>query len=180
MKIKKKELMKRTGLTDRQLDYWCRQQVIIPIGAVCPGSGFRREFDEDVVDRVRLLVKLSKSCNQFLSLDILKRIYACYEEGYVDLGDGLVLSWKNSLFPVRVCCGHRHAGSVCPDGVKFFVVFVLMELSKINSQSIQRMERCGTFVKSVIRRRKYEINDKNSKRSWARVYWSNVYMSRLY
>ncbi len=83
MKIKKKELMVRTDLTERQLDYWCRQQVIVPIGAVCPGSGFNREFDEDIVDRVKLLVKLSKSCNQFLSLDILKRIYVCYEESFI-------------------------------------------------------------------------------------------------
>ncbi len=95
MKIKKKELMKRTGLTDRQLDYWCRQQVIVPIGAVCPGSGFRREFDEDIVDRVKLLVKLSKSCNQFLSLDILKRIYACYEDGHIDLDEDIRLIWWN-------------------------------------------------------------------------------------
>ncbi len=97
MKIKKKELMKRTDLTERQLDYWCRQQVIVPIGAVCPGSGFNREFDEDIVDRVRLLVKLSKSCNQFLSLDILKRIYKCYDEGYIVLAEGIRLIWWNTF-----------------------------------------------------------------------------------
>ncbi len=118
MIIKAKELMTRTGMTPRQLDHWCRNWLILPIGEPCPGSGFKREFDEDIVERVILLVKLSKNINNF-PLNILKRIYAGYEEGCVDLGDGLVLSWKNSLFPVRVCCGHRHAGSVCPDGKVF-------------------------------------------------------------
>ncbi len=93
MKIKKKELMARTDLTERQLDYWCRQQVIVPIGAVCPGSGVKREFDEDIVDRVKFLTKVSSLfCNSFLR-DTLKKIYEEYDEKFLDLGDGAILSW---------------------------------------------------------------------------------------
>ncbi len=94
MTLDVRNLMKRTGATHRQIDYWCHMGVISPVGPNCPGSGRVRKFDREVVDRVILLVKVSKAFNYRLNTDQLKQIYDAYDDGFIDLGDGLKLRWK--------------------------------------------------------------------------------------
>ncbi len=95
MYINTKELAKRTGATFRQIDYWCLKGVISPIGKGSPGSGVKREFDESIISRVRLLAKLSKAFHNSLHRDEQKKIYEAYNVGFIDLGDGIILSWTD-------------------------------------------------------------------------------------
>ncbi len=92
-------LMRETGASHRQIDYWCSADVISPVGNPNPGSGNHREFDKDIVGRITLLVKVSKAFGHGLRGNTLKKIYDAYDEGYVDLGDGFIFMWpdeKNS------------------------------------------------------------------------------------
>jgi DNA-binding transcriptional MerR regulator len=99
MYINTKELAKRTGATFRQIDYWCLKGVISPVGKSSPGSGIKREFDESIISRVRLLAKLSKAFHNSLHKNEQKKICEAYDKGYIDVGGGIILSWpdeKNS------------------------------------------------------------------------------------
>ncbi len=95
MYINTKELAKRTGATFRQIDYWCLKDVISPVGESCPGSGIKREFDESIISRVQLLAKLSKAFHNSLHKNEQKKIYEAYDAGFIDLGDGIILSWTD-------------------------------------------------------------------------------------
>ncbi len=83
MFINTSELVKRTGATTRQIDYWCRKGVISPIETPCPGSGRHRKFDNEIIPRVKLLVKLSNVFHHKLHTNILKKIYNSYDEGFL-------------------------------------------------------------------------------------------------
>ncbi len=93
MLIKTSELTERTGASFRQIDHWCRIGVISPIGNGCPGSGQLRAFPEEVVDRVKLLVQLSKTFGDANRRTIFKKLYARYDDKFIDLGDGVILTW---------------------------------------------------------------------------------------
>jgi DNA-binding transcriptional MerR regulator len=95
MYISTKALARKTGASYRQIDYWCCNKVISPIGEIKPGQGNKREFDKNVVDRVALLVKASTVFDYGLRGNALKKIYDAYDEGYVDLGEGFILTWDN-------------------------------------------------------------------------------------
>ncbi len=96
MTIDTKELVIRTGATIRQLDFWCSRNVISPLGATHPGSGYIREFDELIVDRVRLLVIVSNAFGNRLSVKTLKKIYEHFDEGFVEIAAGIVLRWMET------------------------------------------------------------------------------------
>ncbi len=95
MLINTKELIKRTGGTFRQIDYWCRMGVISTVGKGTPGSGYSRQFDEEVVKRVRLVVKVSQAFGRPLHTKELKGIFDNYEYGVLDLGDDIKLIWDD-------------------------------------------------------------------------------------
>ncbi len=88
-----KELSIQTGASYRQIDYWCRNSVIIPLGKNTPGTGFNRKFDDSIVDKVELLVRMSKSFDGCRT-DQLKLIYENYDKGFVELEAGIIISWK--------------------------------------------------------------------------------------
>jgi len=94
MLITSKELAQRTGATYRQIDYWCGLDLISAVGKNKPGSGYYRGFEEAIVPRVTFLVKVSNAFNHSFRKDTLKMISDSYEEGSIDLGDGITLSWK--------------------------------------------------------------------------------------
>jgi DNA-binding transcriptional MerR regulator len=93
-KITSGELCALTDASYRQLDYWCRVGLISPNGKSTPGSGYYRHFNSDIVDRVKFLVNVSNAFNHSFKTDTLKQIYDRYEEGHIDLGDGITLSWR--------------------------------------------------------------------------------------
>jgi DNA-binding transcriptional MerR regulator len=95
MIVNQKELGELTGATQRQLDYWARSEVIPVIGKIAPGSGFKRYFDSEIVDGVRVLVKVS-SCfgHHGLLLTILKEIFDNYKRGSLKLNHDVFLIWE--------------------------------------------------------------------------------------
>ncbi len=95
MLINTRELIKRTGASFRQIDYWCRMGVISTVGKRTPGSGYYRQFDEEVVNRVKLVVNVSKAFGSPLHTKELKGIYDNYDDGKLDLGDGIILLWED-------------------------------------------------------------------------------------
>ncbi len=95
MLITTKELIRNTGASYRQIDYWCSLDILSPVGKRNPGSGHQREFDTEIIDRVILLVKASIVFDHGLRGNALKNIYDAYNEGYVDLGYGFILRWEN-------------------------------------------------------------------------------------
>lgn len=93
MIIETAELVNQTGATARQIDYWCRNGIIETVGSPNPGMGFRREFDDSIVSRVRFLAAISKKFEHHFAEGMLKQLYNNYEKGFLDLGDGIVLKW---------------------------------------------------------------------------------------
>jgi len=89
--VDSKELMALTGATYRQIDYWCRQGYIQPVGDGTPGSGHRRRFNTTIIDKVKLITRISQAFERPNSP--LKHIVDHYDEGVYDLGDGIHLTW---------------------------------------------------------------------------------------
>lgn len=89
--IDSKELVMLTGATYRQIDYWCRQGIIFPVGEGTPGSGNRRQFDKSLIDRIKLVVKISAAFSRDNSP--MKYILEHYEDGEFNMGDGVYLTW---------------------------------------------------------------------------------------
>ena len=87
------ELRQLTGATPRQIDYWCRMNVIQTLGEPNPGSGHNRQFSEANIPRVKVLVDVSKAFDGQIEVKMLKHIYDHFDLGFVSLGDGLLLSW---------------------------------------------------------------------------------------
>lgn len=56
------EVTRLTGASYRQVDYWCRTG-LIPGQLAGPGSGGRRRFTPEQVDRVRFLLTASRIRN---------------------------------------------------------------------------------------------------------------------
>ncbi len=97
MLINTKELIKRTGASFRQIDYWCRMGVISTVGKGTPGSGYYRQFDEEIVNRVKLVVKVSKAFGRPLHTKELKGIYDNCDRGMLELGDGIGIIWDDEF-----------------------------------------------------------------------------------
>lgn len=89
--ISSTELMALTGATYRQIDYWCSRGYIHPVGEDTPGSGKHRRFDKSLVDKVKLVVKISNAFDRQNSP--MKYIVEHYEDGEFDMGDGVYLTW---------------------------------------------------------------------------------------
>lgn len=87
------ELIERTGASHRQIYHWCDNAVISPVrGHV--GLVNRYVFDENIVDRVIVLVRVSRALNYRLDVKTLRLIYDNFEDGFLFLDDGIVLSWR--------------------------------------------------------------------------------------
>lgn len=85
------ELIELTGATYRQLDYWCREGIIHTTHKDMPGSGNKRYFNKDIVDRVKLIVRISQAFSR--TNTPMRQIFDRYREGFIDLGDGIHLTW---------------------------------------------------------------------------------------
>lgn len=89
--IDSKELVELTGATYRQIDYWCRQGFIFAVGENTPGSGKYRRFNKNIIERVRLVVKISNAFSRGNSP--LRSIFDNYEYGEYNMGSGVYLTW---------------------------------------------------------------------------------------
>lgn len=94
MLIELKELREATTATYRQIDYWCRVGIIETEGEPTPGSGYHRKFDENIIPKVNLLAAVSKALGNSPSPGLLKQIYENYQDGWLDLGEGVELRWN--------------------------------------------------------------------------------------
>lgn len=97
------KLCELTGATYRQIDYWVHLGLILPVGDANPGSGRHRKFDPNIVERVKLMVRFSKAFHGFINHQMLQTIYTNYDQGYADIGEGLILSWKTTLKEKQHC-----------------------------------------------------------------------------
>lgn len=91
--ITSQRLCELTGATYRQIDYWARNKIIPTATEEGRGSGSRRQFDKSIVPAVRVLARVSR-CLEPQSLRLTyKGLYAAFDKGTLDLGDGIVLTW---------------------------------------------------------------------------------------
>lgn len=95
MSIGSLDIVDETGATFRQLDWWVRHGVVPTLGLSSPGSGNQREFHENVLPRVKLLVSVSKAFSNRTSVETLRKIYNAYDVGFITLDDNidLIVSW---------------------------------------------------------------------------------------
>lgn len=101
-----KELFEQTGISERQLYHWVNKEVISDeflLNGRNPGSGYQLLFDEKIIPRINLLVKLSKwsgtpnvrntKVSGGLPTHVLKEIFWGYHIGILHIAPGLVLAW---------------------------------------------------------------------------------------
>jgi len=63
------------------------------VGKTLPGTGYRRQFEESIIPRVKILVKASRAFGGNLNADILRKIYDNFEEGKVRVGADIWIVW---------------------------------------------------------------------------------------
>lgn len=68
------EVSRLVGVTYRQLDYWCRTGLVRP-HVVAHGSGSRRRWSKDDVERVRRLAIAARLCSGSIT-DVLEELDA--------------------------------------------------------------------------------------------------------
>lgn len=77
------ELIDEAGITYRQLDYWCRTNLLTPREDI-HGSGWTRSFAADQVDRARCIRQLLEAG---ISLQVIRpHIDEVLEFGHLDIG----------------------------------------------------------------------------------------------
>lgn len=86
------ELATATGLTKRQLDYWTANRAIE--ATFDPGRHFRRSYHHNLVKPLRIVAAFHRQVGAGVPVDLVAAIVDNYDAGYVDLADGLRLSWR--------------------------------------------------------------------------------------
>lgn len=86
------EFCRRTGATVRQVDLWYKAGMDMCIKKV-EGSGVWRQYKEDSVPRVRLLVDVQKTFGHKIEKWILKEIFDNYWDECVRVGR-IWLTWR--------------------------------------------------------------------------------------
>ena len=95
--ITTKELIEKTGVSPRQLNYWIDHKVLHPLGDSNPGTGHIRYFDAAIIPKVCTLVAVSVVFDgrygKGVSVGTLYEIFKDYEEGELDMGFGISIKW---------------------------------------------------------------------------------------
>jgi DNA-binding transcriptional MerR regulator len=73
------EVCRLTGCTYRQLDYWVRTGLVFPSVVEARGSGSRRIFSDDDMERVKR-IRIASQLTQGTLQDCLDRLDAIVEE----------------------------------------------------------------------------------------------------
>lgn len=84
--------MLETGITYRQLDYWCRTGYLHPSTAN-PGSGYQRSFPADEVEIARLMVLLTGAGVEAKAAARAAREGVETGMSCGQLDDGVVVAW---------------------------------------------------------------------------------------
>jgi DNA-binding transcriptional MerR regulator len=92
--ISSSDLQKATDATPRQLDHWAKKGVIDTLNKKSPGIGNPRLFNASIIPRVKLLVTLSNFFNGMLRTETLRAVYDNYENGCLEVGDLVYLTWR--------------------------------------------------------------------------------------
>ncbi len=90
--ISTKELLAQTGATGRQIDWWIDNGYISCEPRRNATSGVGRYFNEETVEIVSVLVRISHAINGRKG-SLYKAIAECYQDGFVDLGGGVSITW---------------------------------------------------------------------------------------
>lgn len=93
------EVCEQTGLTYRQLDYWLRCGVPLPIVQEAAGSGSRRLFHPSSVHALSVVARVAASpvishMNTRLITEIVCAVLA--GENCIEIGEGITICWTNS------------------------------------------------------------------------------------
>ena len=92
--LTRNEFVSLTGATARQIDYWTYKGIIPYDGDAKTGMGHQRQYDPELVALVKTLVRISKAFNGFPPRGLLLKVSGRYEEGFLDLGNGVTLNWN--------------------------------------------------------------------------------------
>lgn len=90
------EVMKKTGATYRQLDYWATGGLI---AGENPGSGMRRYFTPEDVRLITVLVRVSQALSHGgqgggrVSMRVLAKVRDNLDMGFVMLDNNVSLHW---------------------------------------------------------------------------------------
>lgn len=101
MTINSKTLQELTGLSTRRLYHWVDSEVIpeeYVVSGRHPGTGRQLEFDESVIEPVKLLIKIAdwisdKSSGSGISTKSLRQIFDAYSDGGLVFTPGVALGW---------------------------------------------------------------------------------------
>lgn len=89
------ELCTATGLTYRQLNYWTVVGAIEPtLNAAGSGIGHHRRYHPNLVEPLRAVAALHRALGAGIPTDLVALIVDNYHAGHVDIGGGLLLSWR--------------------------------------------------------------------------------------
>lgn len=90
-----KEFCQATGATHRQINYWSKSIWLFKgeEGSELPYN--QREYNEDLIPRVQLMVKISNAVGGYFSVDTLKKVFDNYYERCLILDEefDIVLEW---------------------------------------------------------------------------------------
>ena len=82
--VTSQELIDEAGISYRQLDYWTRTGLLVPLDQAQPGSGYPRRFPDRELERARVIHDL---LDAGVSLQIIRRVVdQVTDQGAVDIG----------------------------------------------------------------------------------------------
>lgn len=93
--ISSTELRRRSGLSDRRLNYWTQHGVLRPENGPRPGPGYRLRWSEDEVAVAEVVRRVADALgNNTTSVSILAGIAEAHRAGrlHIDVG-GVRISW---------------------------------------------------------------------------------------
>lgn len=94
--MNREQFVQATGVSIRQLDYWTINGIPLTTDNKAKvGSGYNRDYDPETIEKVKLLVAVSRSFEgtDRFSVYTLKRIFEEYDSGQIKIAEGLYLKW---------------------------------------------------------------------------------------
>jgi hypothetical protein len=103
------DLVRLTGATYRQVDYWARTHLLVPSGRAANGCGSRREYSPVDLDLCRMLVSLNSVAPLQIARDVAPALRSVLEapdrpERVFVSGEGAVSTSTPPLAELPVIC----------------------------------------------------------------------------
>lgn len=101
MLIKRPDLARRSGASERMIDYWTRSGVISCEEREHEGSGHTRYYDEELIPMLTVFVRISKALGKSAGAggapsSVLKAVRDNFMEGYANIGNDIFISWRHN------------------------------------------------------------------------------------